>query len=120
MDFAAPLGTEVFPCMDGRVIWSSNQRRSGGPSDYGEHIILAHGDGWYTWYGHLSKRVALEGDFVRRGVSLLGEVGSTGYSTGPHLHLTVQHLGHGLDGYIVPDVLDPEPLFEAAWFRSII
>jgi len=89
------------------VVWSSDQRRSGGPSKYGNHIIVEHADGWITWYAHLSKRVALEGDFVRRGFSTLGEAGSTGKSSGPHLHLTVQHIGHGLDGFIVPDVVDP-------------
>ena len=93
--------------MDGRVVWASNQRRSGGNSLYGNHIIIEHGDGWITWYAHLDLMFPGIGEIVKRG-DLIGLGGNTGKSTGPHLHLTVQHVGHGLSGYVVKDVVDPE------------
>ena len=96
----------VLSCLDGRVVWASNQSRDGGNSLYGNHIIIEH-DGWVTWYAHLERMLSIVGDVVVRG-NVIGTVGSTGKSTGPHLHLTVQHIGHGLSGYVVSDVVDPE------------
>jgi murein DD-endopeptidase MepM/ murein hydrolase activator NlpD len=93
--------------MDGQVVWASNQRRSGGDSKYGNHVIIEHEDGWVTWYGHLYDILSAVGDFVVRG-DVIGWAGNTGESTGPHLHLTVQHIGYGLSGYVVPDVVDPQ------------
>ncbi len=46
------------------------------------------------------------GDMVKRN-DVIGWVGETGKTTGPHLHLIVQHIGHGLSGYVIPDVVDP-------------
>lgn len=109
VDLYARAGDPIVACLDGVVVWASNQRRSGGDSDYGNHIIVRHGldDVWATWYAHLQYMVSGVGDVVKRG-DRIGEAGSTGNSTGPHLHLTVQHIGHGLDGFVVPDVVDPE------------
>lgn len=89
------------------VVWASNQRRSGGDSLYGNHIIIEHDDGWITWYAHLHSALRIVGSHVKRGDSI-GLAGNTGKSTGPHLHLTVQHVGHGVSGYVVSDVVDPE------------
>ena len=100
------MGDTIVACLDGTVVWASDQRRSGGDSKYGNHIIIEHDDGWITWYTHLSYMLSGVRDNVRRG-EMIGEAGSTGNSSGPHLHLTVQHIGHGLDGFIVPDVVDP-------------
>ena len=81
---------------------------------YGNYVMLRHewadGNVYISWYGHLSRIDVRAGDFVASGAPL-GIAGSTGNSTGIHLHLTLQHLGHGLSGYVVPDVIDPWPLF---------
>lgn len=81
---------------------------------YGNYVTLRHewsnGAVYVSWYGHLSRVDVRAGDFVALGAPL-GISGSTGNSTGIHLHLTLQHLGHGLSGYVVPDVIDPWPLF---------
>ncbi len=78
----------------------------------GTYVKLDHdwpdGEKYSTWYGHMSSvNPQLKvGQFVQAG-DQLGVGGSTGNSTGPHLHLTVQHHGHGLSGYVLPDVINP-------------
>ena len=66
------------------------------------------GNKYSTWYGHMSKvNPNLKvGQFVQAG-DVLGVGGSTGNSTAPHLHLTLQHHGHGLSGYVLPDIINP-------------
>jgi hypothetical protein len=80
---------------------------------YGKHVRLRHdwsdGSTYYTWYGHMSEIIVKKGDFVSIG-QRLGTSGTTGNSTGIHLHLTLQHIGHGKKGYWLPDIVDPEPL----------
>lgn len=93
---------------DGQVIRASDKKSDGTPSAYGWHVILDHGDGWRTWYCHMERLYVQLGDLVEAG-DPLGLAGSTGNSTGIHLHLNVQHIGHGLSGYVVADVLDPAP-----------
>lgn len=74
---------------------------------YGNHIAIKHAGGLTTWYAHLSEFHVEKGDLVKRG-QLIGSMGSSGNSSGPHLHLTVQHEGHGYPGtYWLPDVVDP-------------
>ena len=107
LDFHVEIGDPVLSCLDGVVVWASDQRRSGGDSLYGNHIIIEHEDGWVTWYAHLHSMLCIVGTHVNRG-DCIGFAGSTGKSTGPHLHLTVQHIGHGLSGYVVSDVVDPQ------------
>lgn len=99
------MGDEVLACNSGVV----RSVRDNGDSGYGKRVVVEHGDGWVTWYAHLSEFKCSVGDRVVRG-QRIGLAGSSGRSTGPHLHLTVQHLGHGLSGYILPDVVDPLPL----------
>jgi murein DD-endopeptidase MepM/ murein hydrolase activator NlpD len=85
MDIAAPTGTDVIATADGMVL-------SAGPeSGYGNAILLDHGNGMTTKYGHLSKIYVLVGQDVKRG-QVIGAVGSTGRTTGPHLHYEVQVL----------------------------
>lgn len=67
-----------------------------------------NGDTYYTWYAHLSRIDVMVGHFVSRG-QRIGVMGSTGNSTAPHLHLNLQHIGHGLSGYVIDDVVDPLP-----------
>ena len=107
LDFHVRIGDTVLACLDGEVVWASNQRRYGwGDSLYGNHIIIKHADGIITWYAHLDDMLSAIGDMVNRG-DVIGYAGNSGKSTGPHLHLTVQHIGHGLGGYVVNDVVDP-------------
>jgi murein DD-endopeptidase MepM/ murein hydrolase activator NlpD len=82
IDLAAPLGTPVNATMDGKV------SRVAVNSVYGKYIILTHGGGYQSLYAHLSMVSVHQGASVSQG-SKIGEVGSTGYSTGPHLHFAV-------------------------------
>jgi murein DD-endopeptidase MepM/ murein hydrolase activator NlpD len=86
IDLAAPRGTPVIATADGKV---ADARKSGG---YGNMVRLDHGDGITTLYGHLRKIHVKEGQTVSRG-DVIGEVGSTGRSTGPHLHYEVAESG---------------------------
>lgn len=79
VDFGAPRGTPVRAAGNGRVIFAG---RKGG---YGNVVIIAHADGYRTLYAHLSKILVRRGKRVRQG-TWIGRVGSTGLSTGPHLH----------------------------------
>lgn len=87
LDIAAPWGSPVRSAAAGQVILAT---RSGGP--YGIEVIVDHGGGLRTVYGHLSELDVETGRQVERG-ELLGLVGSTGYSTGPHLHFEVRQGG---------------------------
>jgi murein DD-endopeptidase MepM/ murein hydrolase activator NlpD len=82
LDFTASSGTSVVATAKGTVT------RSGWDFGYGNVIEVQHAEGFSTRYAHLSKRIAQVGDVVERG-GVLGEVGSTGRSTGPHLHYEV-------------------------------
>jgi len=83
-DFAAPTGTPVYAAGNGTVEWSA--RRGG----YGNYIIVKHANGYKTAYAHLSRYASglRKGRRVRQG-EVIGYVGSTGASTGPHLHYEV-------------------------------
>jgi len=91
MDFTADIGTEVYATGDGVVMKSMNDGWG-----YGNHVIIDHGFGYTTLYGHLSRIVAQPGQRVKRG-QLIGNVGSTGRSTGPHLHYEVRRGGNPLN-----------------------
>lgn len=84
-DIAAPGGTEVRSVQAGVVITSAYS-----PSLWGEYVVISHGNGMTTLYAHMRRgsRKVKEGDVVSKG-QLLGLVGSTGLSTGNHLHLTL-------------------------------
>ena len=82
IDIVAPANTAVQASADGVVA------RSGRSPDLGNVLEIAHGYGYVTRYAHLNKLLAKRGDQVRRG-ELIGRVGSTGRSTGPHLHYEV-------------------------------
>ena len=90
MDIAVAEGTPVLPLRGGRVVFSGQR---GG---YGETVIVDHGDGVESTYAHLKDRSVKVGDRVGRG-EVLGHVGSTGRSTGPHLHLEVSEGGVKID-----------------------
>lgn len=83
IDMASPVGEPVRPVMKGKVLLVERGRRG-----YGNHIIIKHGTQYESLYAHLSKTLVKEGDEVDLD-TIIGEVGSTGRSTGPHLHLEI-------------------------------
>jgi murein DD-endopeptidase MepM/ murein hydrolase activator NlpD len=87
MDFTAKIGTPIFATGDG-VVSQANNNASG----YGNHIVIRHGYGYETLYAHLSKYNCKAGQRVKRG-DIIGYVGSTGRSEGPHLHYEVHKDG---------------------------
>jgi murein DD-endopeptidase MepM/ murein hydrolase activator NlpD len=90
LDLAAPMGANVYAARDGRVT------ETGTDPVYGNYIIVAHDDNWVSLYGHLSAVTAAAGSRVSRD-SVIGKVGSTGQSTGPHLHFEIRKNGRALD-----------------------
>ncbi|MQY16190.1 hypothetical protein SRB5_63860 [Streptomyces sp. RB5] len=82
-DFAAPTGTAVKAAATGTVV------TNGWGGAYGNQIVIKHANGMYTQYGHLSKSNVVTGQSVAAG-SVIGKIGSTGNSTGPHLHFEVR------------------------------
>lgn len=87
-DFSAPFGTEVFATGAGRIMeagWNS-----GG---FGNYVVIDHGYGFQTTYGHLSNIKVSKGMDVKRG-DLVGLSGSSGTSSGPHLHYQIDLFGH--------------------------
>jgi murein DD-endopeptidase MepM/ murein hydrolase activator NlpD len=90
VDLKAKYGDPVYAAAGGRVIFTGI---SGG---YGNLIIVAHANGYNTYYGHLSKICVTQGQKVRRGI-LIGKVGATGRVTGPHLHFEVRKNGKPQD-----------------------
>ena len=87
MDFTSPTGTPIFATGDGIV-----KRADNTASGYGNHIVIQHGYGYETLYGHLSKYKCKAGQRVKRG-DIIGYVGSTGRSEAPHLHYEVHKDG---------------------------
>ena len=87
MDFSATIGTPVFATADGVIA-----RADAGASGYGNHIVIQHGYGYETLYGHLSRYNCRPGKKVKRG-DIIGYVGSTGRSQAPHLHYEVHKNG---------------------------
>ncbi len=82
MDFSAKVGTPIYATGDGVV---KKVLTTGG---YGKHIVIDHGFGYETLYGHMSGFTVKKGQKVKRG-EVIGYVGNTGLSTGPHLHYEV-------------------------------
>ncbi|MBK9478586.1 MAG: M23 family metallopeptidase [Bacteroidetes bacterium] len=83
IDFSANVGTEIYATGDGVV-----ERADDLAQGYGNHVVINHGYGYETLYGHMSKIIARVGQRVKRG-DIIGLVGSTGMSTAPHLHYEV-------------------------------
>lgn len=86
-DIAADLGTDIYAAGDGEVVsagWN--------PGGYGYFVMIDHLDGYQTVYAHMSQVYTTTGTPVKRG-QLIGAVGSTGDSTGPHCHFEVRYMG---------------------------
>ena len=91
IDVAAPTGTKVYAAGSGKII-----RISSSEDGYGNCIVIEHGYGFVSRYAHLSGFKIKEGDEVKKG-DLIGLVGSTGRSTGPHLHYEIEKDGERID-----------------------
>ena len=91
IDIGSPNYQEVKAAMDGEAILAGHSN-----TGYGKLVVLRHDRGFSTIYGHLNVIIAQEGEAVRQGQAI-GGVGSTGKSTGPHLHFEVRHDGRPLD-----------------------
>jgi murein DD-endopeptidase MepM/ murein hydrolase activator NlpD len=91
LDFAAPQGTPIYATADGAI-------KIAGFSDggYGNHVVINHGYGYETVYGHMVRIKARTGQKIKRG-EIIGYVGSTGKSTGPHCHYEVHKNGQKVD-----------------------
>jgi murein DD-endopeptidase MepM/ murein hydrolase activator NlpD len=90
LDLAAAMGTPIKAAMDGRV------STVGVNSVYGKYIIISHANGYQTMYAHMSATSVNQGALVSQGTKI-GEVGSTGYSTGPHLHFAIYKNGRAVN-----------------------
>jgi murein DD-endopeptidase MepM/ murein hydrolase activator NlpD len=103
LDFTGPSGAPIYATADGTV-----KTASFSTSGYGNHVIINHGYGYETLYGHMSKIKSRNGQRVKRG-EVIGYIGSTGKSTGPHLHYEVRKNGQKIDPvYFFYNDLTPE------------
>jgi murein DD-endopeptidase MepM/ murein hydrolase activator NlpD len=91
LDFTAPQGTPIYATADGRIK-EANYNETG----YGNHVVINHGYGYETLYGHMVRIKTRGGQSVKRG-EIIGWVGSTGKSTGPHCHYEVHKNGQAVD-----------------------
>lgn len=88
IDIAAPIGTPIVAASDGRVVGVADQDLYCRKGAYGKFVAITHYNGLTTLYAHLSLWTVSEGQEVKKG-DLIGYMGNTGFSTGPHLHFTV-------------------------------
>ena len=93
LDIAARMWDPIVAVADGVVVFAE---WGGG---YGNLVIVDHDDNWRTYYAHLSEIVVEVGQEVRQG-ELLGGAGTTGYSTGPHLHFEIRYQGRPVDPHV--------------------
>ena len=91
IDFSAPRGTAIQATGDG-VVEAVKYKKSG----YGIHVIIDHGYGYKTLYGHMSKVDVQTGQKIKKGQKI-GSVGSTGTSTAPHCHYEVHYKGKAVN-----------------------
>ncbi|MCR5699393.1 MAG: M23 family metallopeptidase [Treponemataceae bacterium] len=87
IDMATSYGNLIYSALDGRVI------KVGSNNVYGNYVMVQHHSGYTTLYAHMSKIRCKQGAYVQQGRSILGEVGSTGMSTGNHLHFSIYKNG---------------------------
>ena len=105
LDLAAAAGTPIVAAADGKVV------SAGWAGGYGRAVMIVHASGIETKYGHMSRIAAYAGETVHRG-DVIGYVGSSGLSTGPHLHFEVRQGGVAVNPLAVTMVsaptVDPE------------
>jgi len=93
VDLPLQLGDSVLVAFDGVVRYVGNGKTTGG---YGGLVIVRHNNGLETYYGHLSRVMVRSGEVIRAG-ECIGLGGSTGHSTGPHLHFETRYMGKAFD-----------------------
>jgi murein DD-endopeptidase MepM/ murein hydrolase activator NlpD len=98
IDFAGRFGEPVFPVMNGTVTRVLRQKW-----DYGNHIYITHTNGLESLYAHLSKIGVVEGQVITTATEI-GQLGSTGRSTGPHLHLEIYDSGRPINPATLLDI----------------
>ena len=108
VDLAADTGTPVLAAANGKVL---KTELNSGHSNFGNHIEISHPNGVVTLYGHLSKIFVKENQLLKKG-DVIGLVGSTGRSRGPHLHFEVQIDGKSIDPMegVSPVAIKPNPI----------
>ena len=103
LDFTAPVGTPIYATADGVVIESGFS-----PDGYGNRVVINHGYGYESLYGHMYRTKVRNGQKIKRG-EVIGYVGSTGKSTGPHCHYEVHKGDQPVDPvYFFYNDLSPE------------
>lgn len=117
IDLICPLGDPVFAAAAGRVARAGDRRSDGSASAYGWHVILDHGGGLTTLYAHLQPRLPVETGMEVRAGETLGYSGSSGNSSGPHLHFTVKQAG-AQTGAFPPGYVDPLSLLAHLYWRA--
>ena len=90
LDFKGEVGAPVFASADGVVTFSAAK------GNWGKRIILKHANGYKSYYGHMNNLTVSKGQYVKAG-DVIGGVGSTGKSTGPHLHFEIRKDGRHID-----------------------
>ncbi|MBR6826046.1 MAG: peptidoglycan DD-metalloendopeptidase family protein [Oscillospiraceae bacterium] len=90
VDLAAGTGTEIYATKSGTVTTAEENYV------YGNYVVINHLDGYSSLYGHMTRFTVSEGDYVEQG-ELIGYVGSTGWSNGPHLHFTIYYNGSSVN-----------------------
>ena len=97
LDLAGALDTPIHAAADGVVIVAQASTDGAGHLvGYGNYVVIAHPDGFLTLYGHLDSLAVKQGQVIHQG-EIVGQEGSTGWSTGPHLHFEIRHDGAFLD-----------------------
>ena len=104
IDFTAPKGTPIQATGNGRVIKAEYE-----PGGYGRHVIIDHGFGYSTLYGHMQSMNVKVGQAITKGQTI-GHIGNSGTSTGPHLHYEVRRNGEPVDPitYLMDDLTAEE------------
>jgi len=102
IDIGAGYGAPIYACASGTVSVSTYS------SIFGNYVTINHGNGFTTLYGHMIRYTVSAGDSVSKG-EIIGYVGSTGYSTGPHLHLTFYKYGA---------VVNPLSYLPSGWYYA--
>lgn len=96
LDIANSQGTPIYAAADGDVIAGTNYDSEGNIIGYGHYVKILHNNRFMTVYGHFSAFSVSDGAYVKRGQQI-GLMGSTGWSTGPHLHFEVREYGNKVD-----------------------
>ena len=111
VDFGIPTGTEVYACGRGRVVLSRNRIISG------YSVVLEHAPGVYSLYYHLDRVIAREGTIVEAG-AVIGLSGSTGFSTGPHLHweVRVNNENADPDAFVSRALIDKDAIISRIYY----